>query len=88
MAIGEEAGLLEGDGGTNASAFADDADAALGGAIVVGAAIEDHAAAAFRTFLFGEHREEIVRVRARKSSSVRDASRCSEIGKWIGSNRG
>lgn len=53
MAIGEEAGLLERDGGTNASAFADDANAALRRAIIVGAAIEDHAAAALRAFLFG-----------------------------------
>ena len=53
MAIGEEAGLLEGDGGTNASAFADHADAALRRTIIVGAAVEDHAAAAGRAFLFG-----------------------------------
>jgi hypothetical protein len=52
VAFGEEAGLLEGGGGANASAFADNADAAFGRAIVMGAAVEQHAAAAGRAFLF------------------------------------
>lgn len=55
MAGGEDAGLLEGNGWANASVFADDAEAAFGGAIVVGAAIEQHAASALGAILFWEH---------------------------------
>lgn len=53
VAFGEEAGLLERHGRANASAFADDADAALGGAIVMGTAVEQHPAAALGASLFG-----------------------------------
>ena len=52
MAVGEEAGLLEWDGGANPSAFADYADAAFGRAIVMRTAVENHAATALRAFLF------------------------------------
>lgn len=55
MAGGEDAGLLEGDWRANASVFADDAQAALGGAIVVRAAVEQHAASALGAILFWEH---------------------------------
>jgi len=52
VAIGEETGLLEGDGGANASAFADHADATFRRAILIRTAIEQHAATARRAFLF------------------------------------
>ena len=52
---GEEARLLERDGRANASVFADDAEAAFSWTIVVRAAVEQHAASAFRAILFWEH---------------------------------
>jgi len=52
VAFREEAGLLEWDGGADASAFADHADAAFGRTIVMRAAVEQHAAVARRAFLF------------------------------------
>ena len=55
MAFREDAGLLEGDGRANASIFANDAEAAFGGAIVVRAAVEQHAASALGAILFWEH---------------------------------
>lgn len=55
MTLRVEAGLRKGDGRADTSAFADDADAALGGAIVMGATIENHPAATFGAFLFWEH---------------------------------
>lgn len=55
MALREDAGLLERDGRANASVFADDAEAAFGGAIVVRAAVKQHAASALGTILFWEH---------------------------------
>lgn len=57
VAFGEEAGLFERDGGADASAFADHADAAFGRAIVVRATVEQHAAAAIRASLFRQHGE-------------------------------
>ena len=70
MAIREEAGLFEGDGGANASAFADHADAAFGRAIIVGAAIENHAAATRRAFLFREHGEVFFSIFSSKASGI------------------
>jgi len=55
VAGGEDAGLLERDGWANASVFADDAEAAFGGAIVVRAMVEQHAASALGAILFWEH---------------------------------
>lgn len=55
VALREDAGLLEGDGRADASIFADDAEAAFGGAIVVRAAVEQHAASALGAILFWEH---------------------------------
>ncbi len=55
VAFGEDAGLRERDGRANASIFADDAEAALSGAIRVRAVIEQHAASAFGAILFWEH---------------------------------
>lgn len=52
MAFWKEAGLFEWHRGTYASVFADDADAALGLAIFMRAAIKNHAATAFWTLLF------------------------------------
>lgn len=55
MARGEDAGLLEGNGRADASVFADDTEAAFSWAIVVRAAIEQHAASALGAILFWEH---------------------------------
>lgn len=55
MAGGEDAGLLEGYGRADASVFADDAEAAFSGAIVVRAMVEQHAASALRAILLWEH---------------------------------
>ena len=52
MALGEEACLFEGNGWADASAFADDADAAFGRAMIMSAVIKQHAASASGTFLF------------------------------------
>ena len=55
MALREHAGLLEGDGRANAAVFADDAEAPFSLAIVVRAAVEQHAASALGAILFWEH---------------------------------
>lgn len=55
VALREDAGLLEGDRRANASVFADDAEAAFSRAIVVRAAVEQHAASALGAILFWEH---------------------------------
>lgn len=52
MAFREEARLPEGDGGTNSAAFADDADAALRGAIIMRTVVQQHAATALGASLF------------------------------------
>ncbi len=52
VAFGEKDRLAKWSSGTNAAAFADDADAALGRAIVVRTVIEEHAAAALGASLF------------------------------------
>jgi hypothetical protein len=67
----EDAGLLEGDGRANASVFADDAEAAFGWAIVVRAAIEQHAASAFGAILFWEHEVLFFRFWREKARDVR-----------------
>lgn len=53
VALGEEARLQERHGRANPAVFADDADAALRGALCVRAVVEQHAAAALGTILFG-----------------------------------
>ena len=57
VALREDARLLEGDGRADAAVFADDAEAAFSGAIVVRAAIEQHAASALGAILFWEHED-------------------------------
>lgn len=52
VAFREEARLPKGNGGTNTTAFADDADAPLGWAMVMRAMVEKHPAAALGTSLF------------------------------------
>lgn len=68
MASREDAGLLEGDRRANASVFADDAEAAFSWAIVVGAAVEQHAASAFGAILFWEHEQVFFRFWRPKAS--------------------